>query len=518
MNQTKGAVAAGHQLTAETAASILREGGNAFDAVLGAQFTAFVVEPVLTSLGGGGFLFAEQASGKQEVYDFFVQTPIKKSKSEKLDFHPISADFGEAKQEYRIGAGSVAVPGMIEGLFEIHQDLCSLSMSRLAEHAIQFARNGVKMNAFQSGIFNIIRPIYESSETASGIFGSIKNPGYLIREGEVLKQSELANTLEMLVSEGGREVYKNEIAEAAVDITKAPDGHLTKSDFESYKVIRHNPLHINYKNNRIFLNPPPGSGGLLIAFSLKLLESLGSEVPKFGSRDHIIQLAEIQQMTDSARVESMIGGRTEVDESILDKEFLNLYKDQILGRIKSFRGTTQISVVDSHGNKASLTSSNGEGSGVMIPGTGIMLNNMLGEEDLNPNGFHKWKPDSRVSSMMTPGLLKTKDNKTIVFGSGGSNRIRTAILQLLLNITDHRMSLNEAVNAPRIHFERGKLNAEGGGMDFNSVRQLESRYPEQKIWKNKSLFFGGAHSVCIDGDDYSGAGDTRRGGVSLVVR
>lgn len=516
MTKLKGAVAAGHPLTAKTAESILKEGGNAFDAVVGAQFTALVAEPVLTSLGGGGFLFAEKDSGKQEVYDFFVQTPIKKSKSENLGFHPISADFGETKQEYRIGAGAVAVPGLIKGLFDIHQNLCSFPINRLAEEAIDLARSGVKMNSFQSGIFDIVKPIYVSSDSASEIFKSQVSRGDLIREGETLKQSELANTLEILVKDGCQEFYEGEIAESAVSVTHEPRGHLTRKDFESYRVIHRKPLTLKYKGNSIALNPPPGSGGLLIAFSLKLFESLGGDVPKFGSRDHIIQLAEIQRLTDSARVESIAERKIKMDESMLDKEFLNLYRDQILERIKAFRGTTQISVADEYGNKASLTSSNGEGSGVMIPGTGIMLNNMLGEEDLNPNGFHQWKPDSRVSSMMTPGLLKMKNNKTIVFGSGGSNRIRTAILQLILNITDHDMSLTEAVNAPRVHFERGKLNAEGG-IDFESVRKLKSHYPDQKIWRNKSLFFGGAHSVCIDGERFSGAGDARRGGASLVL-
>jgi len=516
MTKLKGAVAAGHSLTAKTAESILKEGGNAFDAAVGAQFTALVVEPVLTSLGGGGFLFAEKDTGKQEVYDFFVQTPIKKSKAENLDFHPISADFGETKQEYRIGAGAVAVPGLVKGLFDIHRNLCSFPIKRLAEEAIYLARNGVKMNSFQSGIFEVVKPIYESSDSAFDIFKSKASPGDVINEGETLIQPDLGNTLEMLVKDGCQEFYEGEIAESVVSVTEEPHGHLSRRDFESYRVIHREPLKLKYKGNSIALNPPPGSGGLLIAFSLKLLESLGGDVPKFGSRDHIIQLAEIQRMTDSARVESLVEHKIKMDESLLDKKFLNLYKDQILERVKAFKGTTQISVADGYGNKASLTSSNGEGSGIIIPGTGIMLNNMLGEEDLNPGGFHQWKPDSRVSSMMTPGVLKMKNNKTIVFGSGGSNRIRSAILQLILNITDHEMSLSDAVNAPRVHFERGKLNAEGG-IDFESVSQLESRYPDQKIWMNKSLFFGGAHSVCVDGKRYSGVGDTRRGGASLVL-
>ena len=515
MRKQKGAVAAGHPLSAETAEAILRDGGNAFDAAVGAQFTAFIVEPVLTSLGGGGFLFAEKANGKQLIYDFFVQTPVHKTESGSLDFFPINADFGGAEQEYRIGAGSVATPGMVKGLFRIHRDLCSLPLKRLAGPAIEFARHGVKMNSFQSSIFDIVRPIYDASEQASEIFGSRTSPGELIREGEILRQPEMANLLEILINEGDKLFYEGEIAKSAVSVIHTPEGHLTLKDFRRYKVECRAPLRLAYKNQDIALNPPPATGGMLIGFALKLLDSAGDYVPEFGSAKYIAQLAEIQRITDSARIDSLAKNKTAGINQLLDESSLKLYREQISDRLKSFRGTTQISIADDEGNRASLTSSNGEGSGVMIPGTGIMLNNMLGEADLNPGGFHDWKPDRRVSSMMSPGILKMNNGTDVVFGSGGSNRIRTAILQVLLNLIDHKMSVEDAVNAPRLHFEGGKLNVEAG-FDPDVFRELERHYPNQKIWDKKSLYFGGAHSVSVNNGTYSGAGDVRRGGASIV--
>ena len=515
MRKQKGAVAAGHPLSAETAEAILRDGGNAFDAAVGAQFTALVAEPVLTSLGGGGFLFAENTNSKQFVYDFFVQTPMQKADTGTLDFFPIQADFGGAEQEFRIGAGSVATPGMVKGLFKVHRDLCSLPLKRLAGPAIEFARRGVKMNSFQSSIFDIVRPIYDSSEQASEIFGSRTSSGELIREGEVLQQPEMANLLEVLVKEGEQLFYEGEIAKSAVSVTHTPGGHLTLKDFRRYKVERRAPLSLRYKSQEIALNPTPATGGMLISFALKLLESAGDDVPGFGSANYIAQLAEIQRLTDSARIESLANNGTDGINHLLDETGLKLYREQISDRLKSFRGTTQISVADGEGNRASLTSSNGEGSGVMIPGTGIMLNNMLGEADLNPGGFHGWEPNRRVSSMMSPGILKMENGTDVVFGSGGSNRIRTAILQLLLNLIDHNMSIAEAVNAPRLHFEDGKLNVESG-FDLDVFRELKQLYPNQKIWNKKSLYFGGAHSVSVRNGTYSGAGDVRRGGASIV--
>lgn len=516
MKTQKGAVAAGHPFTVDVAKDVLHDGGNAFDAAVAAQLAAFVAEPVLTSLGGGGFLFAEKGSGRQVVYDFFVQTPVQKTDPAELDFYPVNADFGEVLQEYHIGAGSVATPGMAKGLFEIHRDLCSLPMRRLAEPAIDQARRGVEMNSFQSSIFDIVRPIYKSSEKVSRIFGSKRTEGGLIGEGEILKQPELADTLDALVRDGDDLFYRGEIADSIVSISQQLGGYLSEKDLDAYHVVRRDPLTFSYKSHQIAINPPPGTGGLLIGFALKLLESLDEDVPEFGSREYIIRLAELQQMTDKARVASLAGSGTEEGGQLLSEDFLQLYRQKILDRLSAFNGTTQISIVDGDGNKASLTSSNGEGSGVMIPGTGIMLNNMLGEEDLNPGGFHRWTPNQRVSSMMSPGILKLADGRDIVFGSGGSNRIRTAILQLLINLVDYKMTLPDAVNSPRLHLEAGQLNAERG-FDSKHFQALIRQYPNQKIWKKRALFFGGAHSVSIGPKGFEGTGDVRRGGEARIV-
>ncbi|CAN5187472.1 hypothetical protein BH23BAC3_BH23BAC3_08470 [soil metagenome] len=247
------------------------------------------------------------------------------------------------------------------------------------------------------------------------------------------------------------------------------------------------------------------------------MQSLCSKSVQFGSEKYLNLLAQVQNMTDKARIDAFIENPEEkVEQKLLDPAYLEMYKKEIINRTSSYRGTTQISIVDSDGNMASMTSSNGEGSGVMIPGTGIMLNNMLGEKDLNPGGFHRWQPDQRVTSMMAPGILKMTNGTCVVFGSGGSNRIRTAILQVLLNLIDFEMSLEQAVSSPRIHFEDGQLNAEIG-FDPDQLSKLADHYSDVKIWKEKSLFFGGAHSAGMGPDGFTGAGDVRRGGVSLVV-
>ncbi len=517
MQRLKGAIAAGHTETAKAADLILRDGGNAFDAIIAAQFTAFVAEPVLTSLGGGGFLLAETAEGNQLVYDFFVQTPSKKREHSSLQFYPISADFGEVQQEYHIGPGSVAVPGMVKGLFEIHRDLCTLPMSRLSEPAIDLARRGVVMNSFQSGVFDIIGPIFNSSAEAKRMFQSAKNEDKLIREGEVLKRPDLADTIEQLTQTGVSFFYSGDIAGSIDQIFQDHGGHLSADDLRKYRVIKRKPLNFNYRGHEIAINPPPGSGGILIGFALKLMQSLGTKSEQFGSEKYLHMLVQVQNMTNKARVDAFIENpEEEMVQKLLDPKYLEIYEKVIIDRTSSFRGTTQISIADSDGNMASMTSSNGEGSGVMIPGTGIMLNNMLGEKDLNPGGFHRWQPDQRVTSMMAPGVLKMTNGTSVVFGSGGSNRIRTAILQVLLNLIDFEMSLEQAVSSPRIHFEEDQLNVEIG-FDPDQLKKLTDHYSDFKIWKEKSLFFGGAHCVSSGPNGLTGAGDVRRGGVSLIV-
>ena len=517
IKQTIGAIATGHPKTARVAEQILLDGGNAFDAAVAAQLAALVAEPVLTSLGGGGFMLAETASGSQTLYDFFVQTPIQKGDPSRLNFYPITADFGEAEQEFHIGPGSIATPGMVKGLFEIHHDLCTIPMDRLAEPAIELAREGLAMNSFQSGIFDIIRPIFFDSPEAKRIFQSSQADNQLIREGEVLKQPDLAALLGQLIHDGERLFYEGEIAESISRMCLENGGHLTREDLLNYRVIKRDPLKIHYRGHQIAINPPPSSGGILVGFALKLMESVGSESLQLGAAGWPDILVYVQNLTNRARIDAFVENPT--DDPILkllNPDYLEIYRKEVRERSAFYRGTTQISIVDKDGNMAAMSSSNGEGCGVIIPGTGFMFNNMLGEKDLSPGGFHAWKPNERMTSMMAPGIMRMKSGTNVVFGSGGSNRIRTAILQVLLNLTDFNMSLKESIDASRIHIEEEHLHIEKG-YSSSQLARLKVRYPKHKIWNEKSLFFGGAHSVSHGTEGYSGAGDIRRGGVSVIV-
>lgn len=515
----KGMIAAGHPATVEAGSLVLREGGNAFDAAIAALCAAFVAEPVLASPGGGGFLLVHR--GRQHgVYDFFAHTPRAAKSQPQIDFHPIQADFGSTTQEFHIGLGAAATPGTVRGLFEVHRDLGSVPMRRLVEPALALARDGVIWNEFQSHVFDVIGPIYQARPESARHYGSPGSPGQLLRAGDRYRAPELADLLESLAMEGDRLFYDGEIARAIVQACDTEGGHLTLADFAHYTVARRSPLQVDYRGHRLVTNPPPSCGGILIAFALALLEAVTLADSARGSARHLRLLAEVMNATNRARVESGLRDLApDRQESVLlGGDLLARYRKQVLGRAASLRGTTHISVIDEHGDAASLTVSNGEGCGYLVPGAGFMLNNMLGEEDINPHGFHRWPVDTRMASMMSPSLLLAPGGAVTALGSGGSNRIRTAIIQVISNLVDFRMSVEAAVEAPRIHHEADQLDVEGGYSEA-VYRQLAKDFPQHRFWSDRSLFFGGAHCVRSDPGKraFEAAGDPRRGGASRLL-
>ncbi len=517
MNQHHGVIAAGHELTVQAAETILQNGGNAFDAVIAAHLAACVAEPVLSSLGGGGYLMAQQTSGHCLLYDFFVQTPLSKRAPEQSNFFPINADFGTVQQEFNIGWASIATPGTVKGLFSIHKDLATMPMTELAKPAIDLARNGTEINSFQAYIFEIIQAIYSFNPDTRRIYSSPTQPDKLLQPHDLFRQPELADSLECLALEGEGWFYRGDIAQTVSKLCRENGGHLDYQDFINYQVVKHQPLSIKYRNAQILTNPAPSAGGTLIAFALKLLETFSLQQHNAADPVYLDLLAQVQAMTNKVRVDTILRqNRDDSHHTVLDPAYIQQYKAQIINRPLCSRGTTHMSIIDKQSNIASLTTSNGEGCGYVIPGTGILLNNMLGEQDLNPQGFHQWPTDQRMTSMMAPSIAYLADGTRIATGSGGSNRIRTAILQVLINLIDFDMPLEAAISSPRINYENAMLNIEGG-LDPEFIKPLLSAYPQYKLWESRNLFFGGAHSVSLGPKGFVGIGDPRRGGFGQVV-
>ena len=503
-------VAAGHALTVGAAEDVLRAGGNAYDAAIAALAMSFVAEPVLSSPGGGGFLLAVPAGERPRTYDFFVQTPRRRRPGDDIEFYPVMADFGPARQEFHIGRGTVATPGMMRGIAEVHADLATVPLRELVAPACRHATEGVALSGMQAYLQGVVEAIIGASEASRAIFSSIEAPERLARAGERLVNPTLADALEAIAIEGADLFYRGEIAASLVS-DLASGGHLEAGDLAGYRVAKREPLSLAYRGARVLTNPPPSSGGALIGFGLDLLRAHDPGAGPFGSASHLGLLAAVMEATSAARIEHSIAALAS-----LDADSVARWREQVAGRTRAFRGTTHVSVIDAAGNIASATVSNGEGSGYVVPGTGIVMNNMLGEDDLNPDGFHRWTPDERMTSMMAPTALAWRDGRRVATGSGGSNRIRTALLQVLVDLVDFAMEVEEAVAAPRIHVEDSFLSVEGG-FDPERIAPVLEAWPEHQVWEAANMFFGGAHTVASGPRGVQGAGDSRRDGACAIV-
>ncbi|MEO0867190.1 MAG: gamma-glutamyltransferase [Cyanobacteria bacterium J06642_11] len=518
-----GVVAAGHRRTAAAAVEVLSQGGNAFDAAVAGGLAACVAESVLTSLAGGGFLLAHAPTEAPVLFDFFSQTPVSKTVEHSLDFYPIHADFGDAVQEFHIGLGAMAVPGVVKGLVHVHQRLGRLPLAVVAAPAISLARGGVIVNDFLAYVYQLLSPILLATERSRGIYAP---GGELLKSGDTLYMPAFAQALERLVADGMEAFW----AWMAADLTQAKGGYLTAQDFERYQVIERPPLCLDYHGTQLLTNPPPSAGGGLIACSLALLADC--DLQTHGSAEHLLSLSQVMRLTNVARRDGYDARIHEpgVAEQFLSVQHLDQYRGELQGAIASLHpantarntinklgSTTHLSVMDDDGNAASLTTSNGEGSSHVIPGSDIMVNNMLGEEDLNPHGFHQWQPNQRISSMMAPTMVLRDGRPYLVLGSGGSNRIRTAILQVISNLVDFNMPLESAVAAPRIHWENNTFHLEPG-YDRTVLEPIIGD-ASPVWWQSQNMFFGGVHAVCCSDDGgLHGAGDHRRQGAVAVAR
>jgi gamma-glutamyltranspeptidase/glutathione hydrolase len=515
--KTRGAIAAGHQKTAEAGAEMFELGGNAFDAAVAGMLASFVAESLLTSAAGGGFLLAHSQENQNILFDFFTQTPLQKKSLHDIDFYPVEVDFGDAVQTFHIGLGAMAVPGNILGVFEVHQKLGKLPFHVVASPAIHYAQNGIEISDFQAYILKILKPIILASDESRRIYAP---NGKLKTAGEILVMKDLAANLTELAAKGTEYFYSGEIAEKLVKDCQNRGGYLTLEDLKNYRVIERKPLEINYRGHTLLTNPPPSSGGTLIAFALALLSSIDFTKIEFASLDHLQILSLVMRLTNEARKNGYDAYiyHPDLAQKFLSHEHFQPYDQELKTMVNKLGSTTHISVIDSEGNAASVTTSNGEGSGYIIPGTGIMVNNMLGEDDLNPQGFHTWLENQRISSMMSPTIVLKDGKPEIVLGSGGSKRIRTAIFQVISNLIDWQMPVFQAVESPRCHWDNNIFNLEPGFEEADVANLLLPHDTKLISWQEKNMFFGGVNTVRKAATGVmEAAGDSRRSGVGVSI-
>ena len=323
-----------------------------------------------------------------------------------------------------------------------------------------------------------------------------------MREGETFRFAELAEALERFGAEGAEPFYRGEPAAVLSDFVVEHGGSIGRGDLAAYEAIDRAPIVAPFRGAEVLTNPPPSSGGILIAYSLGLLERLGE---RSGPEQLVAAMGAANDLRDLEFAEALY--EQGMEAGFLDPGGLDLAAADLLG------STTHISVLDAAGMCANVTCSNGSGSGVLVPGTGVILNNMLGEEDLNPKGFHQISPGRRVPSMMAPTVVLRDGEIELGLGSAGSNRIRSAILQTVVRVVEQGLPVAAAIEAPRLHFEQGVVQAEPG-IDEQALGRLQARGLDVARRPAINLFFGGVQAVARDPRTgaLSGGGDPRRGG------
>src|SRR3989454_5003996 len=493
----RGAVAAGHPLTAQAGARVLEAGGNAVDAAVAAALVSWVAESPLTGPGSGGFMLVHRARDRStRVFDFFVAVAgLGLPNRELADMDRVDVDFsGGSTQIFHIGAASCAVPGAAVGLEEAHRSFGRLPWRDLFPPAIELARNGVELNNGQAYLHTILDLILRHTPESRAVY---EHDGERLLAEDTLVQKDLAGTLELIAEQGGKVLYEGELADRISEHVRADGGCITKEDLESYRVIRRRPVSASFCGEEYLSNPPPSAGGILIAYGLPLLEELGPGKP--GTAEAIDALARVMREQAHARVAAgtVTGGLVQALEE----------RAAVVSR-----GTTHISVIDGKGNAVGLTASTGAGSGVVVPGTGIHLNNMIGEFDLAKAP----RPGARLSSMMSPSIVLRDGLPHLVVGSAGSLRLRGSVLQNVVNVVAHNLSVEDAIDRPRVHLEGDDLHCEGGH-DPAELDKLEAMGWNVTRWRRQNLYFGGASAVTFEDGELAAAGDPRRGGAGVVV-
>ncbi len=540
----RGVVAAGHPLTAQAGARVLREGGNAVDAAVGAMLVSFVAEPLLTGLGAGGYLMVAGGGWEPALLDFFVEAPARATDGSAAELRAIDVSFGDAAQVFHIGPASCGVYGTPAGVCEAVARWGTVALAELAAPAAALARAGVALNAGQAYVAEILAELLLSTPECAALWAPA---GHVLREGEVLHNPELGGALERLGAEGAGPFYAGDIAAAVSGWLGERGGSLTSEALASYRARLRTPVRVGYRDREVLTNPPPSAGGTLLAYALGLLDrrpgppALDDIVAAMAAAQGERTPAFLDGLVEDGFLERFLGERLGVEGAAGTSRGgasgrpgtaggagggggaygtagragggsgADGTADRAEGAARNLGATTHISVLDGHGRACSVTCTNGEGSGVVVPGTGIHVNNIMGEQDLNPLGFHRHPAGRRMPSMMAPSVVTRAGEVELVLGSAGSNRIRSALLQTIVGVVDHGMSAAEAVGAPRVHYEEGVLYAEPG----IPRRALAAPGREVVAFHALNLFFGGVQAVQRRDGELLGAGDPRRGGVAV---
>ncbi len=536
---TRGVVAGGHPDTVRAGAEVLRAGGNAADAAVAAVAASLCAEASLTGLGAGGFALVREPDGRAELLDFFVAAPglgrTPADRDSRSHLYPYEVPFRSAVQVFNVGPSSCATPGMPWGLATLHERHGRLPFAEVLAPAIRLAREGAVLVEQQDYLHEILKGILTSDDGAGALFAP---GGRLLGSGRRLRFPDLAEALDALAREGVATFATGRYSRHIAEFFEARGGLITQADLAEYRVEVREPVSVAYHGYGVLTNPPPSSGGTLIAHTLSLLDA--RDLARMDADELAEAIVGAMVATDEVRhhLTAPPGAPPAPAEAAEAARAPGNPAPPSPGGLSSAPpppaspgNTTHVCAIDEEGRAVSVTSSCGSGSGVIVDGAGFYMNNMMGEEDLNPLGFFKVPPGERLTSMMSPTIVYSLDTRSenhtpslLAIGSAGSERLRSAIVQVLVNMIDLRMPAQAAVDRPRLHHHQGTIHLEGGTPEAVACA-LEARGRAVHRWPVTDLFFGGTQVATFDArggrpggrPEFDGGGDPRRGGRAVVV-
>ncbi len=510
-----GIAAAGHPEVAEVAAQVLREGGNAVDAAVAGLFASWACEPLLTGPAGGGYLLVAGGSVEPTVLDGFCAAPGLGGAKASAPLVAADCDFGDTRQVFHMGAASVATFGVAAMIEEASKRWGTLPFADLAEPGARLAQAGVAMNEIQAYVAQILEPILSAN---AGVRELWMPGGRLLAAGDRFLAPGLADTIRRIGADGAGPLRDGDLAAACVELVAEQGGALTARDLAEHHPIAHHPLAIAFRDRVVLTTPPSSAGGALLAVAL---HALAREEQRPDAAALLRAMDSAQAVRTPAFAEQLVGDdfahRLLAAASDGDGAL-----EELLARQPG--STTHLSVLDRDGLACSVTCSNGECSGLVVPETGIHLNNVMGEEDLNPLGFGAFPAGRRMPSMMCPTAVLGPDGSLeLALGSAGSNRIRSALLRTIVGVVDEGLSIPVAVDAARLHREGDTVFTEPGIDTSHLLDPAHAGHqgpPTELVeFSDRNLFFGGVQAVGIDPKTgaHVAAGDPRRGGAVAAV-
>ena len=533
----QGMVVSQRKIASEVGAQILKEGGNAVDAAVATGLALAVVLPRAGNLGGGGFMIIHLKEEDRNIaIDYREKAPSGAFRDLFLDKN---GNYDKNKAQFSLL--SAGVPGSVAGFHHALMNYGTLSWEEVLKPAIRLAEEGFEIphdlaNTLASKRY---RARLSSNEAAAKVF--YKEDKSLYKAGEILVQNDLANTLKQLSEFGPDAFYKGEIAKLIVKEMERNGGLITLEDLSNYQIAERKPLNGQYKDYKIVSMPPSSSGGTHLIQMLNMLEEFPIKEMGFGSAESIHILAEVMKRAYADRSKYL--GDTDfykVPSSLTSKDYaksLNgfISKDKITPSDEISAGnpfpyespdTTHFSVMDSFGNAVSntYTLNFSYGSGMMIPGTGMLINNEMDDfssKPGTPNGYgllgseaNAIEGNKRPLSSMTPTIIFKNDEPYMVFGSPGGSRIITTVLQVALNVMDHDMNIAQAVHSPRIHHQwLPEILMIESGFGPDTERLLTEK--GYKLYPSSTM--GSVQAIMKEGDYFYGSADPRRPSAGVAI-